>query len=134
VGPEAQVGDALQKILVVDDDDSIRLMVERVLRRENYEVDSASDGFEAIEKLDHNEYATILLDLMMPRVDGFGVLDYLEEHRPELGRNVIVMSANIPAASDAARERNVVRVVPKPFDISDLIDEVRGSHIANDHG
>ena len=124
------MSDECQKILVVDDDDSIRLMVERVLRRENYEVDSASDGFEAIEKLDKNEYSTILLDLMMPRIDGFGVLDYLEEHHPELGRNVIVMSANLPAASDAARERNVVRILPKPFDISDLIHEVRGPHIA----
>jgi CheY-like chemotaxis protein len=131
LGPEAHLNEEDQRILVVDDDDSIRLMVERVLRRENYEVDSASDGLEAIEKLAHNEYATIVLDLMMPRMDGFGVLDYLEEHRPELGRAVIVMSANLPAASDAARERNIVRVLPKPFDISDLIHEVSGSLIAN---
>jgi len=126
------LSDAAPKILVVDDDDSIRLMVERVLRRENYEVDSARDGFEAIEKLARNDYSTVLLDLMMPRIDGFGVLDYLEQHRPELGRTVIVMSANLPAASDAARERNVIRVLPKPFDIGDLIHEVRGSHIANE--
>ena len=115
-----------RKILVVDDDDSIRLMVERVLRRENYEVDVARDGFEAIEKLGRNDYFAILLDLMMPRVDGFGVLDYLETHRPELGDAVIVMSANLPAASDAARERNIMRVLPKPFDLSALLDEVRG--------
>ena len=94
------------KILVVDDDDSIRLMVERVLRRANYEVDAARDGLEAIEKLSRNDYSAILLDLMMPRIDGFGVLDYLEEHRPELEPAVIVMSANLPAATDAARERN----------------------------
>jgi DNA-binding response OmpR family regulator len=42
-------------------------MVERVLRRENYDVDSARDGFEAIEKLGRNDYFAILLDLMMPR-------------------------------------------------------------------
>ena len=122
------------KILVVDDDDSIRLMVERVLQRENYEVESARDGFEAIQKLACNDYSAILLDLMMPRVDGFGVLDYLEEHRPELGGAVIVMSANLPAASDAARERKIARVLPKPFDLGALIDEVRGPHIANEQG
>jgi CheY-like chemotaxis protein len=130
-GPEARVSDVARKILVVDDDDSIRLLVERVLRRDDYEVDSARDGLEAIEKLGRSDYTTILLDLMMPRIDGFGVLDYLEQHRPELGRTVIVMSANLPAASDAARECNVVRVLPKPFEIGDLIREVRGSQIAN---
>jgi CheY-like chemotaxis protein len=123
-----------RKILVVDDDDSIRLMVERVLRRENYEVESARDGFEAIEKLGRNDYFAILLDLMMPRIDGFGVLDYLETHRPELGGAVIVMSANLPAASDAARERHIERVLPKPFDLSALLDEVRGPQIANLQG
>ena len=109
-------------------------MVERVLRRENYEVDSARDGFEAIEKIGSNDYSAILLDLMMPRIDGFGVLDYLEEHRPELGGAVIVMSANLPAASNAARERSIRRVLPKPFDLSALIEEVRGPHIAIEQG
>src|SRR5204863_8149931 len=70
-----------KKILVVDDDDSIRLMVERVLRREKFEVDSARDGHEAIEKLAHNEYGMVLLDLMMPRVDGHGGSQYLEHER-----------------------------------------------------
>lgn len=124
--------DTGRKILVVDDDDSIRLMVERVLRREKYEVDSARDGFEAIEKLGRNDYDAILLDLMMPRIDGFGVLDYLEAHRPELGSAVIVMSANLPAATDAARERSIARVLQKPFDLSSLLDEVRGPQIAID--
>lgn len=121
-----------RKILVVDDDDSIRLLVERVLRRENYEVDSARDGFEAIEKLGRNDYHAILLDLMMPRIDGFGVLDYVEANRPELAGAVIVMSANLPAATDAARERNIERVLPKPFDLSALLAEIRGPQIAID--
>jgi CheY-like chemotaxis protein len=69
---------------------------------------------------------------MMPRIDGFGVLDYLEQNRPELGSAVIVMSANLPAAWDVARERNIGRVLPKPFDLTALIDEVRGPHIANE--
>jgi two-component system response regulator (stage 0 sporulation protein F) len=120
-----------KRILVVDDDDSIRLMVERVLRRDGYSVDGARDGFEAIEKLGQNDYLTILLDLMMPGLDGIGVLEYLERHRPELGRQVIVMSANIPAATDAARLAQVARVLAKPFDLSDLRSEVHGLEIAN---
>jgi len=116
-----------RKILVIDDDDSIRLMVERVLRRENYEVDGARNGFEAIEMLQHNDYGTILLDLMMPGVDGLGVLDFLENHRPELGRSVIVMTANLPGAAEARRSGKVARVLAKPFDLGDLIAEVRAA-------
>lgn len=110
-------------ILVVDDDDAIRTMVERVLRREQFEVESARDGFEAIEKLTRNDYATVLLDLMMPRVDGHGVLRFLEQHPTPAP--VIVMTANMQGGSEAAEARPVFRVLSKPFDISQLIEHVR---------
>lgn len=113
-----------RKILVVDDDDAIRTMVERVLRREQYDVESARDGFEAIEKLTRNDYATVLLDLMMPRVDGHGVLRFLETEHSAPPR-VIVMSANIQGAHETASAKPVVRVLPKPFDIRQLISHVR---------
>ena len=122
------------KILVVDDDDAIRAMVERVLRREKFEVDSARDGFEAIEKLSRNDYATILLDLMMPRVDGHGVLQYLEAERGAPQPWVIVMTANLQSAAEAKQSRPVYRVLPKPFDIRELIahiQELSGTPPAN---
>ena len=113
------------KILVVDDDDAIRAMVERVLRREKFEVDCARDGFEAIEKLTRNDYATVLLDLMMPRVDGHGVLQFLEHERNAPPPPVIVMSANLHSAAEATQSKPVRRILPKPFDIRDLINDVR---------
>ena len=119
------MADSPNRILVVDDDDAIRVMVERVLRRERYEVDSARDGFEAIEKLSHNDYGTILLDLMMPRIDGHGVLQYLEKHRPEVARSVIIMTANLPSGTDAANRQPIFRVLSKPFDIQQLVENVR---------
>jgi len=121
------VSDGNKRVLIVDDDESIRIMVERVLRRADFEVDSARDGFEAIEKLAWNDYSAILLDLMMPRVDGLGVLEFLERHRPELSPAVIVMSANVPGATDVGREGRVGRVLPKPFDLNELLDSVRSS-------
>ena len=114
-----------KKILVVDDDDAIRTMVERVLRREQYDVESARDGYEAIEKLTRNDYATVLLDLMMPRVDGHGVLRFLETELQRAHPPVIVMTANVPAAHETAASKPVVRVIPKPFDIRELILHVR---------
>jgi DNA-binding response OmpR family regulator len=114
-----------ETILVVDDDDSIRMMVERVLRREQFHVDSARDGHEAIEKLSRNDYGTILLDLMMPRVDGVGVLRFLEQHKPEHHRAVIVMTANLSSFADDVTSKPVFRVLSKPFDIRQLVNEVR---------
>jgi DNA-binding response OmpR family regulator len=114
-----------KKILVVDDDDAIRNMVERVLRREHFEVESARDGFEAIEKLSRNDYATVLLDLMMPRVDGLGVLRFLEAE-PNAPR-VIVMTANLHHAHETTTAP-VFRVLAKPFDIHQLVSHVRECH------
>jgi CheY-like chemotaxis protein len=114
-----------ETILVVDDDDAIRTMVERVLRREQFHVESARDGFEAIEKLSRNNYGTILLDLMMPRVDGVGVLRFLEQHRPETNRAVIVMTANLASFAEDVQSKPVFRVLSKPFDIRQLVNEVR---------
>ena len=113
------------KVLVVDDDDSIRMMVERVLRREQFDVESARDGSEAIEKLSKSDDATILLDLMMPRVDGHGVLRFLESNHPDPTQRVIVMTANLQGASETVRAKPVFRVLPKPFDIRQLISHVR---------
>jgi len=113
------------RILVVDDDDAIRVMVERVLRREKFEVDTARDGFEAIEKLTRNDYGTILLDLMMPRVDGHGVLEFLQQHDPEKARSVIIMTANLPSGTATAKEQPIFRVLSKPFDIQQLVTNVR---------
>ncbi|HJQ40215.1 MAG TPA: response regulator [Thermoanaerobaculia bacterium] len=120
------------KVLVVDDDDAIRTMVERVLKREQFEVDGARDGFEAIEKLTHNDYATVLLDLMMPRVDGHGVLRYLETERKAPRPWVIVMTANLQSAHETKDAKPVFRVLSKPFDIGQLVTHVREAHDAND--
>ena len=70
------------------------------------------------------------------KVDGTGAVSldgqefglrsrYLESKRPELGRNVIVMTANLPVAAEAAKASPVAAVLPKPFDIRELIDEIR---------
>lgn len=122
-----QLKQAAKKILVVDDDDAIRNMVERVLRREHFEVESARDGFEAIEKLALNDYGTVLLDLMMPRVDGLGVLRFLENEHQAPPR-VIVMTANLHTASETATAQPVFRILPKPFDIRELVSHVRECH------
>lgn len=66
-----------KKILVVDDEEDVQILVQRILKDVGFEVDGAADGAEAIEKLKENRPDLVVLDLMMPRVDGWGVLSFL---------------------------------------------------------
>lgn len=127
----AAVSDIPQRVLVVDDDETIRLMVERILRREQFQVDCARDGFEAIEKLARHDYSTILLDLMMPRVDGLGVLRYLTGNRSQSTPSVILMTANLEVGDAATQAAPVFGMLAKPFDIQELITQVRESGVSH---
>ncbi|HWN67048.1 MAG TPA: response regulator, partial [Haliangium sp.] len=66
-----------KRILIVDDDDAIRALVVTVLRRRGYRLDTARNGLEALEKLKNCRYSLVVLDLMMPRMSGYDVLDTL---------------------------------------------------------
>lgn len=111
------------RILVADDDLMIRKMVARILEREGYQVDQAKDGAEAIEKCSETSYRVILLDMMMPRLDGMKVIEWLEEHRPQMVARVLVMTAFTRGAAEKAEK--ICSVVYKPFDVQNLVDKVR---------
>src|SRR5947209_3486178 len=81
------------RILVVDDDHAIRHLVVNILERAGYDTIEAFDGQDAIEHLDHDAIDGIVLDLMMPRVDGFGVVDHLAATRPEMVEKTVMLTA-----------------------------------------
>ena len=106
-----------RRALVVDDNESTRILVEAVLRRQGYETDTACDGAEAIRILDLDDgYELIVLDLMMPQVDGYGVIQYLREVRgfPERLRKIIIVTAS-PSLIDNRRLPDCCEVLVKPF-------------------
>lgn len=113
------------RALVIDDEEPIRQMIARVLARDGFAVEAASDGQEAIQMLDHREYDFVVLDLMMPRVDGFGVLRHLRDRHPELLPNVIVATAMY---SDSVNFPQIAGVLHKPFDLCDLRGYARQFH------
>jgi DNA-binding response OmpR family regulator len=118
-------GDSRPRALVVDDDDPIRTMLTKLMERQNLDVDQARDGEEAIQRIGEDGYSVILLDLMMPRVDGFGVLRYMSEHHPEKLRCTIIASA-VPESEILRRfDLPVYRIHPKPFDMARLIADVK---------
>jgi len=105
------------RVLVADDDQSIRQLLCTIVRRERFEVDCVADGAEAISKLRENEYAVILLDLMMPRVSGFEVIDYLKEHPPAVKPVILVITAYTDHRFKEVDASIVAGVLRKPFEI-----------------
>ena len=118
-----------RRALVVDDDEPIRTMLGKILQREQFSVDTARDGEEAITLLDADGYNLVLLDLMMPKVDGYAVLRYMEQHHADLLPCTIIASA--VSESDILRnfQLPVYRIHAKPFDMARLISNLRVSSV-----
>lgn len=114
-----------RRVLVADDDPAIRKLVHTIVRREGLPVDSASDGAEAIEKLQQNDYAVILLDLMMPNVDGFGVIEWLRRHPQRVKPVVLVITAYADQKFKQVDPNVVAGVLRKPFEVAELGEIVR---------
>lgn len=115
-----------RSILVIDDNLWIRRLVVTVLRRHGFACDEANDGVEAMEKIRSDGYDGVILDLMMPRANGFDVIAFLTAERPDLLGTTIVLTADSSRWSDPALAP-VARVVQKPFDVNDfvhLVDEI----------
>jgi CheY-like chemotaxis protein len=114
-------------VLVVDDDPTIRDMLRDVLTDEGHHVTTARDGMEALEVLENGGPFLILLDLMMPRLDGLGVLREFENHPEKRGASpVVVMSAadRLFALSTVLSTGVVSEQVAKPFELDLMLDLV----------
>jgi CheY-like chemotaxis protein len=112
------------RILVVDDDLAIRNLLCAVLRRRGLEVEPAENGAEALAKLAERPYAVILLDLMMPLVDGHLFLQRLAELQLDPRPVVLVISASDESDFRKLERGSVSAIIRKPFDIMELADLV----------
>ncbi len=113
-----------KRILIVDDDDAIRALLHTVLRRRGFHADDARNGVEALERLAVHSYALILLDLMMPRMSGYEVLEHLATRARTQRPLVIVLTAGLePRPLDTTL---VIGTMHKPFDIELLVDTITG--------
>lgn len=111
------------RVLVVDDEPAIRALVAKIVERAGLSVDTAADGAIAIDKLSHTAYAAIVLDLMMPIIDGYGLIEHLKQRggpRPA----IIVISAGDSASLRQLDGAMVHSIIRKPFDIDVLGDLV----------
>jgi DNA-binding response OmpR family regulator len=112
-----------KRILVTEDDPSIRRLLATILRRASYEVDTAKNGRDALEKTKKTDYDVIVLDLMMPVMSGFEVLERLAVRTPK-SRFVVIMSAAPHDTIAKAAGANVFAVLHKPSAINEVVATV----------
>jgi CheY-like chemotaxis protein len=84
-----------KRILVVDDDLYMRELYEEVLKGAGYQIETAVDGREGIEKLSNGGYGLTLLDMMMPIIDGMGVLNAIAQNPPVIKNGPIILLSNL---------------------------------------
>ncbi len=110
-------------VLVVEDDDSIRRFLQSALEAEGYRALTAGDGVEALTLCERHRPDLILLDLMLPRLDGLGFLHEYRRHFPGQSAPVYIMSA-VRTAAEHAKAAGVTGVFVKPFDLDDLLETI----------
>lgn len=116
----------LGRVLVVDDDDVIRQLITVNLELEGFEVTTAFDGQDCLNKVKQVKPAVITLDIMMPRLDGWEAASRLRADPETAGIKVVILSARAQEADLQRGTRiGVDAYLTKPFDPDELIDTVR---------
>lgn len=116
------------RVIVVDDDQYIRELYEEVLKDEGYEVETASDGEEALNKVKEGGFDLILLDIMMPKIDGLGIMDYLSKNPPPKPNGPILLLTNLdhePLIKDAMAKGAVAFLIKADITPEDLLVQVK---------
>jgi CheY-like chemotaxis protein len=112
--------DQHRRVLIVDDDPDVRKVITAALAPYGLVVHAAGDGEEALSCLRENTYTVILLDLMMPKVDGFGVLDALKTEAMQSPPVVLVLTGADRTIVERLDSQRIHGIVRKPFDAQEL--------------
>lgn len=123
-----------RRILVIDDDLAIRVLLQAVLRRMKFDVELAEDGAAGLEKLQQNGgFDLVLLDLMMPRLNGYEFIEKIGESYSDKDRpHIVVFTAAGKRGVEKIPAEAVCNSILKPFDLDRFIDIIgdclNGSH------
>jgi DNA-binding response OmpR family regulator len=103
-------------LLIVDDDKAVRRLLARVAERAGFDVDTAKDGLQALEMLEKKQYDIAIIDLMMPRLSGYDLVQKISTLTP---RPVVIVATALMNGDIATLDDSMVRrVIKKPFDIN----------------
>jgi len=111
-----------RRILIVDDDAEIRNLLLTAFRTKKLEVDTAANGEEALDLLRQHSYCAVVLDLFMPTIDAFAVLDQI--HSDATQPVVLVVTGADRKTIEKVDARRIHGIVKKPFDVEELASVV----------
>ena len=114
----------MAKIVVMDDEATVRNVIERLLKREGHEVLAFEDAAPALEEVDFSEIDLVITDLVMPTPGDQFILIMQED---EVEVPIIVLSAHLTdARTEYLRELGVDRILEKPFEVAQMLEAVNG--------
>ena len=116
----------MSKILVIDDERSIRNTLKDILEYEKYQVDLAEDGMKGIEKVKSGSYDIVLCDIKMPGMDGIEVMEKLGEISPDTPVVMISGHGNIDTAVESIK-KGAFDFIEKPLDLNRLLITIRNA-------
>ncbi|TVR41436.1 MAG: sigma-54-dependent Fis family transcriptional regulator [Bacteroidia bacterium] len=116
----------MAKILVIDDESSIRNTLKDILEYEKFEVTLAEDAEEALEKIQQGPFDVILCDIKMPKMDGITLLDKIREHDPDASVVMISGHGTIDTAVEAIK-KGAYDFISKPLDLNRLLITIRNA-------
>ncbi len=116
----------MARILIVDDDQSIRNTLRNILEFEKYTVDEAYDGFDCLIKLKRSDFEVIILDIKMPKMDGMETLERIQKLKPDIPVIMISGHGTIDTAVDAVK-KGAFDFIQKPPDLNRLLITIRNA-------
>ncbi len=116
----------MAKILITDDEGSIRRTLKEILQHEKYEVEEAADGLDCLAKVKQTRYDVILLDIKMPKMDGMETLERIQEVTPDTPVIMISGHGTIDTAVEAVK-KGAFDFISKPPDLNRLLITIRNA-------
>jgi len=107
------------KILIIDDERIIIESCSRILKNDDYQIDAVQDGLEGLKKIDESRYDIVILDIMMPKIDGLEVLRRIKEGNPDIDVIMITGLSQIDTAVKSMK-LGAFDYLPKPFEPDEL--------------
>ncbi|WP_338765718.1 response regulator [Bernardetia sp. ABR2-2B] len=115
----------MKRILIADDEPNILLSLDFLMRKNGYEVFIARDGKEAIEIIKNKKPQAVILDIMMPEMDGYEVCQFIRNNDELRDTKVIFLSAKTQPADIEKGLTMADSYITKPFSTKDIVKEVK---------
>ena len=113
-------------VLIVEDDPALGRLLRTLMVRERLGVEVETRGDAALQAIESGRYRAIVLDLMLPGLSGFEIVDHIARVRPDLLRRIIVVTAVSQSQLEHFEHRSAVwSLIRKPFDVPELVRTIR---------